>query len=99
MMPSGKLDQELAEPGAPWAGPQVLLFFSLFFLIQFLAAQIALFPADGLEGEPAAITEDSNPDASTLDSASTESSSLNPTDSVPEENSPEPSAPVLTVEK
>ena len=99
MMPSGKLDQELAEPGAPWAGPQVLLFFSLFFLIQFLAAQIALFPADGLEGEPAAITEDSNPDASTLDSASTESSSLNPTDSVPEENSPEPSAPVLTVEQ
>ena len=99
MMPSGKLDQERAEPGAPWAGPQVLLFFSLFFLIQFLAAQIALFPADGLEGEPPAITEDSNPDAATLDSASTESSSLNPTDSVPEENSPEPAAPVLTAEQ
>ena len=99
MMPSGKLDQERAEPGAPWAGPQVLLFFSLFFLIQFLAAQIALFPADGLESEPSAITEVSNPDASTPDSASTESSSLNPTDSVPEENSPEPAAPVLTAEQ
>ena len=99
MMPAGKLDQERAEPGAPWAGSQVLLFFSLFFLIQFLAAQIALSPADRVEGDPQVVTEDFNPDTSSVDSASQESSSQNPTDSVPEENSPEPAAPVLTAEQ
>ncbi len=99
MMPAGALDQERAEPGAPWAGSQVLLFFSLFFLIQFLAAQIALSPADGVEGEPPAVAENSNPDSSTLDSSTAESSSLNPTDSVPDESSLEPVVPVLTPEQ
>ena len=99
MNPAGALDQERAEPGAPWAGSQVLLFFSLFFLIQFLAAQIALSPADRVEGDPPVVTEDFNPDTSSVDSASQESSSQNPTDSVPEENSPEPVAPVLTAEQ
>ena len=98
MMPAGTLDQERAEPGAPWAGSQVLLFFSLFFLIQFLAAQIALSPADGLEGELTELSEESGLETSTSDSSALESSSLNPTDSDPEENSPEPVAPVLTAE-
>ncbi len=99
MMPAGTLDQERAEPGAPWAGSQVLLFFSLFFLIQFLAAQIALSPADGLEGELTELSEESGLETSTSDSSTLESSSLNPTDSVSEENSPEPVAPVLTAEQ
>ena len=94
MMPKGALDQERAEPGAPWAGSQVLLFFSLFFLIQVLAAQMALSPTDTVEGEPPALTEGTGLDSSDLNTADP-----NPTDSVPEENSPEYAAPVLTAEQ
>ena len=99
MMPKGALDQERAEPGAPWAGSQVLLFFSLFFLIQFLAAQIALSPTDTVEGEPPALTEGTGLDSSDLNTADLNTADPNPTDSVPEENSPEPAAPVLTPEQ
>ena len=89
MMDAGELDRGPAEPGAPWAGSQVLLFFCLFFLIQFLAAQIALSPADGVkDGLPAPAEE-----------TSLDSSSLNPTDSIQEETPQEPAAPVLTAEQ
>jgi len=99
MMPKGALDQERAEPGAPWAGSQVLLFFSLFFLIQVLAAQMALSPTDTVEGEPPALTEGTGLDSSDLNTADLNTADPNPTDSVPEENSPEPAAPVLTPEQ
>lgn len=52
MMKPGALDQERAEPGSPWAGSQVLLFFCLFFLIQFLALQWTLSSAPSVEVEP-----------------------------------------------
>ena len=94
MMPKGALDQERAEPGAPWAGSQVLLFFSLFFLIQFLAAQMALSPTDTVEGEPPALTEGTGLDSSDLNTAD-----LNSTDSIQEEEPQEPAAPVLTPEQ
>ena len=89
MMEVGELDRGPAEPGAPWAGSQVLLFFCLFFLIQFLAAQIALSPADGVKDDPPAPVEETSLD----------SSSLNPTDSIQEETPQEPAAPVLTAEQ
>ena len=99
MMPKGALDQERAEPGAPWAGSQVLLFFSLFFLIQVLAAQMALSPTDTVEGEPPVLTEGTGLDSSDLNTADLNTADPNPTDSVPEENSPESAAPVLTAEQ
>ena len=43
-MNSEPLKKTPAEPGAPWAGPQVLVFFSLYLLLQILAAQLALDP-------------------------------------------------------
>lgn len=99
MMPKGALDQERAEPGAPWAGSQVLLFFSLFFLIQVLAAQMALSPTDTVEGEPPALTEGTGLDSSDLNTADLNTADPSSTDTIQDEDPQEPAAPVLTAEQ